>query len=124
MRQDFLDSTESLLTSHPTNPTAIASRPSYSRKAARNLLSQYDSKEIRRGIDTLRKRIEKHFGDADEEALSQKLVGFVCKECERSYERTIDRTERIIMEVYPASEGEKVVELDFAKADVQAGFRR
>ncbi|KAK5124915.1 hypothetical protein LTR85_001105 [Meristemomyces frigidus] len=121
---DFLDSTEALLVSHPTNPTAIASRPSYSRKAARNLLSQHEGKEIRRGIDTLRKRIEKHFGDADEEALAQKLVGFVCKECERNYERTLDRAERIIREVYPPTEGEKTVETEFSKADVQAGFRR
>ncbi|KAI7114422.1 hypothetical protein KC352_g34663, partial [Hortaea werneckii] len=121
---DFLDSIESLLATHPNNPTTIASRPSYSRKAARNLLSQYDSKEVRRGIDTLRKRIEKHFGDADEEAISHKLIALVSKNCQVAYERAIDRMERIIGQVYPAAEGEKSVEIDFSKTDVQAGFRR
>lgn len=121
--QDFLDSIESLLPGHP-QPTTIASRPTFSRKAARNMFSQYDAKEIRRGIDTLRKRIEKHFGDADEEVLSRNLVGFVCKECERAYERTINRMERIVSQVYPVTEGEKSVEVDFSREDVRAGFRR
>ena len=88
------------------------------------MLSQYDSKEVRRGIDTLRKRIEKHFGDADEEAISHKLVALVCKHCEGAYDKTMQRMERIIREIYPPMDGEKSVELDFSKADVQAGFRR
>jgi len=122
--QDFLDSTESLLSSHPNNPTGIASRPTSSRKTARHLLREFDAREVRRGIDTLRKRIEKHFGDADEEQISHKLVNFVCQECQRAYERTIDRWERLIEEVYPNTEGEKPVEVAFTRADVQAGFRR
>nr|POE64977.1 hypothetical protein CFP56_65935 [Quercus suber] len=122
--QDFLDSTESLLTSHPTNPQAVSQRPSYSRKVARTLFAQYDGKEVRRGIDTLRKRIEKHFGDGDEEQLSRGLVAFVCKECERGYDRALERTERIIREIYPPTEGEKNVELPFDKTDIAAGFRR
>lgn len=90
----------------------------------RTILSQHDSKEIRRGIDTLRKRIEKHFGEADEEAISRTLVSFVCKECERSYERVLERTENLVKEVYPITEGEKNVEIDFSRNDIQAGFRR
>lgn len=121
--QDFLESTESALASAPS-PTSVASRPSHSRKAARNLLSQYDGKEVRKGIETLRKRIEKHFGDADDLAISRELVAFVCRECERRYEAIIDRTQRVIEEVYPPSEGEKAVELEFSKGDVQTGFRR
>lgn len=92
---------------------------------ARNLLAQYDGKEIRRGIETLRKRIEKHFGEGNEEQLSRGLVGFVCKECERGYERVLDRTERIIREIYPPTEGEKNVEVFFDRThDVAGGFRR
>lgn len=88
-------------------------------------MAQYDSKEVRRGIDTLRKRIEKHFGDADEEQLSRGLVSFVCKECERNYERVLERTEKLVKEVYPPNqEGEKDVIIDFAKSEIQAGFRR
>lgn len=124
MQQDFLDSAESILNTNPSNPNAVSSRPSYSRKAMRTVLSQHDSKEVRRGIDTLRKRIEKHFGEADEEAISRELVGYVCKECERAYERVLERTEKLVHEVYAPVEGEKNVEVEFSKADVAGGFRR
>lgn len=46
------------------------------------------------------------------------------KECERAYEKTLQRTEEVIREFYPSTEGEKVVELEFSRADVQGGFRR
>ena len=104
--QEFLDSISSTQESNP-NPSSITSRPSFSRKAARNLLSQYDSKEIRRGIDQLRARVEKHFGHSDDEAISRALVALVCKECEKAYEATIVRTEEVIKELYPNAEGEK-----------------
>ncbi|KAK0944801.1 hypothetical protein LTR29_003614 [Friedmanniomyces endolithicus] len=120
---DFLDSTESLLALHPTNPLSLATRPSSSRKTARNLFAQYDVKEIRRGVDTLRKRIEKHFGDADEEVISRNLVALVGKECERAYERTIERMERLVREVWPPGEGEKGVEVEFGREDVRGAFK-
>ena len=122
--QEFLDSVDSMKASHPHNPSSITSRPTYSRKAARNVLSQYDSKELRRGIDQLRSRIEKHFIHGDDEAKSRDLVALVCKECERAYEKTIGRIEDMIKELYPTAEGEKNVEMDFSVADVQAAFRK
>ncbi|EME49313.1 hypothetical protein DOTSEDRAFT_68176 [Dothistroma septosporum NZE10] len=123
---DFLESTESILGSNNNNPTAVSSRPSYSRKTLRHLLSErYDGKTVRRDIDTLRKRIEKHFGDAeDSEAVSRNLVGFVSQECEKEYERVLDRTESLKQQVYPDMEGEKEVIIDFSKADISAAFRR
>ncbi|KAK1010339.1 hypothetical protein LTR54_005292 [Friedmanniomyces endolithicus] len=120
---DFLDSTDSLLALHPTNPLSLATRPSSSRKTARNLFAQYDAKEIRRGVDTLRKRIEKHFGDADEEVISRNLVALVGRECERAYERTMERMERLVREVWPPAEGEKGVEVEFGREDVRGAFK-
>ena len=110
--------------SHTSNPASIASRPTYSRKAARNTLSQYDSKEVHRGIVGLRARVEKHFGQGDEEHLCRALVALVCRECERAYDRTLTRVESMIHDLYPDTEGEKPVECAFSKSDVQAGFRR
>ncbi|CAK1354758.1 Exocyst complex component SEC3 [Cercospora beticola] len=121
---DYLESAESILATQQGSATALSTRPSYSRKAMRTLLSAHDSKEVRRGIDTLRKRIDKHFGEADEEQLSRGLVTFVCKECERNYESVLERLERLVEDVYPRTEGEKDVVVDFTKADIQAGFRR
>jgi len=120
--QDFLESTESLL-NNGTPPTSIASKPSHSRPAARKALSTTDGREIRKGIDALRKRIEKHFGDADDEALSQKLVIFVCGEAEREYGRVLDRLNRVVADVYSAGE-ERGVEVEWGVEDVRVGFRR
>ncbi|EOD43009.1 putative exocyst complex component protein [Neofusicoccum parvum UCRNP2] len=43
-------------------------------------------KEIRKGIEALRKRVDKHFGDADDPGLSRNLVTKVLGECERKYQ--------------------------------------
>lgn len=111
--------------SHPHNPSSITSRPTYSRKAARNVLAQYDGKELRRGIDQLRARIEKHFmHGGDDEAKSRELVALVSKQCERAYDGTLARIDDMLRELYPNADGEKNVEVDFAAADVQAAFRR
>ncbi len=122
--QEFLDSIDSMKRAHPQNPASVTSRPTYSRKAARNVVSQYDNKEVRRGIDQLRGRIEKHFGHGDDEMKSRELVSLVCKECEKAYDRTLGRIEDMISELYPPIEGEKSVEPGFSKADVHSGFGR
>lgn len=81
---------------------------------------------MRKGIDTLRRRIEKHFGDVEGESAhaSRNLVGFVCAEAQKFYEGTLERTERVKQTVYPNTEGEKNVEIDFSKEDIKSGFRR
>ncbi|PNS16632.1 Exocyst complex component 1 [Sphaceloma murrayae] len=123
---DFIESTESLM-SHAPNPTSIAAKPSHARSAAKRALSPYDGKEIRKGIDALRKRVEKHFGESsgdstEERAVAQKLVGVVLDECEREYLGVLERTQKIIAEVY--SNEEKGLEVDWAREDVLGGFRR
>ncbi|KAG8626909.1 hypothetical protein KVT40_005854 [Elsinoe batatas] len=123
---DFIESTESLM-AHTTNPTSIASKPSHARSSAKRAFSPYDGKEIRKGIDALRKRVEKHFGDSsgdspDERAIAQKLVGVVLEECEKEYLGLLDRTMKIVNEVY--SNEEKGLEVDWSRADVLGGFSR
>jgi hypothetical protein len=115
---DFVESTEALLQSTST-PTEIAQRPSHSRVAAKKLLSTYDLREIRRGVETLKKRVEKHFGEADDVALSRSLVGKVLKECESRYSTIHERTQRILQQVY---EGQ--VDLEWRKEEAAALFKR
>jgi hypothetical protein len=125
--QDFLDSLDSQLATNPSNPTAIASRTTSSRKTCRHFLADhYNAKEVRKGIDTLRRRIEKHFGDVEGESanVSRNLVGFVCAEAQKCYEGTLERTERLMGAIYPNTEGEKNVEVDFGRDDIKSGFRR
>ncbi|KAI9741266.1 MAG: hypothetical protein M1834_002982 [Cirrosporium novae-zelandiae] len=97
---DFLESTESLLKSG-TPPSSIASRASHSRATFKKLLAVNDSKELRRGVDALRKRMEKHLGEGDEIGLSRNLITKVWTEAERRYQAIGERVQKIAAEVYP-----------------------
>lgn len=115
---DFVQSIDNLLAAGG-NPTDIAARASHSRMIAKKVLASYDNKEIRRGIEMLKKRVEKHFGDADDPGLSRSLVVKVLRECENRYENTYDRTRQIIEDVY---EGQ--LDLDWRKEETLSMFRK
>lgn len=117
---DFLESTESQLQSLPQGapPSNIAARASHSKATFKRLLATYDSKEIRRGIETLKKRVEKHFGDADDPGLSRGLVANVLEACEKYYENVEKRVVSISADVY---DGEAMIE--WSKSDVSGAFR-
>ncbi|KAI9686618.1 MAG: hypothetical protein M1822_003629 [Bathelium mastoideum] len=113
---DFLESTELLL--QTMSPQELAQRPSHSRSVFKKLMSNYDAKEIRRGVDALRKRVEKHFGEADDPNISRKLVGLVLEGCQARYEDTCQRLATIGRDVYDGS-----VEMDWGADDVRSVFR-
>lgn len=114
---EFIQSVDSLQANG--NPADIAARTSHSRIVAKKVLSSYDAKEIRRGVEMLKKRVEKHFGDADDPGLSRSLVLKVLRECEIRYEDAYDRTRHIIDTVY---EGQ--LDLDWRKEDAISMFRK
>ncbi|KAM3075544.1 hypothetical protein ACMFMG_007686 [Clarireedia jacksonii] len=117
---DFLESTESLMLSRqPGDSMAkISAMPSHSKITCKKILAGYDAKEIRKGIETLKKRVEKHFSDADDPGLSRELVAKVNAQCEKYYDRVMERILTIGRDIY---DGEVVVE--WTKADVAAAFR-
>ncbi|KAI9806047.1 MAG: hypothetical protein M1833_004454 [Piccolia ochrophora] len=120
---DFLESTETLLqSSNTTSPSsAIATRPSHSRSTFKKLLSAHDAKELRRGIDALKKRVEKHFGDADDDpGLSRGLVVKVLRECEAQYLDVGERVRRVAAEVYEG--GGAGLEWEGGREEVRAWF--
>ncbi|KAF2812111.1 uncharacterized protein BDZ99DRAFT_412632 [Mytilinidion resinicola] len=118
---EFLESTESLLSSIPpgTPPTSLAARSSHARPLFKKLVSAHDGKELRRGIEALKKRVDKHYGDADDPGLSRNLVAKVLKECEKMYEDIWNRAVRVNQEVYSSE-----VEIEWRMEDVAAGFRK
>ena len=83
------------------------------------MIAGYDAKELRRGIEALRKRVEKHFGEGDDPLLSKGLVGKVIKECERRYEEVGERVRSIAGRVYGEEDGG-----GWKGEEVVAGFRR
>ena len=116
---DFTESTETLLRAHPDSPTSIATRASHSRSTFKKLLSTHDAKEIRRGIETLKKRVEKHFGDADDLNLSRGLVAKVLRECEIRYLGVGERVVRVVKDVYEGS-----LDVEWRREDVVGAFKR
>ncbi|KAL3423802.1 exocyst complex component Sec3 [Phlyctema vagabunda] len=118
---DFLESTEALMLSRQPGESVsrISGMPSHSQTTFKKILDSYDSKEIKRGIETLKKRVEKHFGDADDPSLSRGLVAKVQQSCEKYYESVEDRILTISRDVY---DGEVLAE--WTKADVVSAFKK
>jgi exocyst complex component 1 len=81
-------------------------------------VATHDGRELRRGVDALRKRVEKHFGDADEPDTSRGLVAKVLASCEERFAREIERMQTVPRPVY----GDEFVMLGVAREDVAKWF--
>lgn len=97
---------------------AIAALPSNSQGVFNKVLGSYDSREVRKGVEALRKRVEKHFGDADDPGLSRGLVHKVTRACEAFYAEVEERVGRITTDVYGGE-----VAFEWPRADAKAAFR-
>jgi exocyst complex component 1 len=116
---DFLESTEALMKTNDSY-ASIANKPSHSRSSAKKVLNSYDVKEVRKGVEALKKRVEKHFGDVDDPALmSKSLITRVFDECGTRYAHAWDRMKAIIDNVYDGS-----LEIDWRKEEIVAMFKR
>ena len=119
---DSVESTESQVATamaHGEPATSVAAKASHSKAIFKKVLSASDAKEVRHGIDALKKRVEKHFGNADDPGLSRNLVMKVLRECEERYLDILERTHAIVRDVYG---GEP--EVEFKKDDVVNAFRK
>jgi hypothetical protein len=123
--QDYFDGIERLL--QTTAPSEVHNNSSFSRSALKKVVKEYDSKDMRRNIDGLYKRVEKHF-DADEGAPSASgqsgaagpvFVG-VWNACEEELIRLTDKWAKLIAQCYTDSG----VSLEYSAGDVRAAFRR
>jgi len=113
---EYLENLESQVASGK-NMTIIAAQPSNSKATFNKILSTYDGREVRKGIEALRKRVEKHFGDADDPSLSRDLVNRVLRECEKFYNDVEMRISTITASVYGGD-----VLFEWPRADVKAAF--
>jgi hypothetical protein len=119
---DFIENIEAQLASGKSG-ASIAAQPSNAKQTFNKVMGQYEAKEVRKGIEALRKRVEKHFGDADEPgsggkggtntAHSQSLVNKVLRECDRFYADVDARINDITTNVY---DGETLWEWPRAEA--------
>ncbi len=102
---EYLENIEAQL-ANGKSPSAVGAQPSNSKTMFNKVLAVYDAKEVRKGVETLRKRVEKHFGDNDgdstpaSQAAGKNLVIKVLRECEKFYGDVELRIGRITTDVY------------------------
>lgn len=113
---EYLENIEAQLASGKS-ATTIASQPSNAKGTFNKVLAGYDAREVRKGVEALRKRVEKHFGDADDPNLSRSLVNRVLRECEAFYGEVEVRISTITTNVYG---GDVLVE--WPRAEVKSAF--
>lgn len=94
------------------SPSAIASQPSNSKGTFDKVLLHYDAREVRKGIESLRKRVEKHFDENNALAIT------VTKACERYYGEVEQRIGRIVTDLYGGD-----VLAEWPRLEVKNSFR-
>ena len=113
-----------------SNPSEdVTARISFSKSAFKKVLSHYDTKELRKGIDLLHRRVDKHFGQFQDDgegsyssrgpAIAKELVQEVWKECQKEYVYITELCKRIVTTYYP--EG---VQIEFTLNEVNEAFAR
>ena len=108
-----------------TAPTEVSSNSSYNKSALKKVIKEFNTKDVRKHVDALFKRVEKHFTDALEKTEESSLVpGTVMvaawKACEEELLRYTEGFSRRVTQCY----AESGVTLDYTTADVEAAFRR
>ncbi|WVO23559.1 uncharacterized protein IAS62_004914 [Cryptococcus decagattii] len=73
---DFFDGVDRLLQSTPANEVSL--HHSYSRSALKKVLKDHGAKDMRKAVETMSRRVDKHFAD-DEEPKTLRAQGIVAK---------------------------------------------
>jgi hypothetical protein len=98
----------------------VPSNSSYSRSALKKVLKEFAAKDVRKHVDNLYKRVEKHFADAEESSQGEKLLPAVWKACEDELLRIREVFVKRITQCYSDSNAT----LEFSAADVESAFKR
>ncbi|KAH9982337.1 exocyst complex component Sec3-domain-containing protein [Lactifluus volemus] len=122
---DYFDGVEQVL--RTTAPSEVSSNSNYSRSSLKKVVKEFDSKDVRKHVDVLFKRVEKHFTEAPEVSTGESsgitpgtvMVG-VWKACEEELLRITEIFAKRISQCYAKSG----VSLEYTAADVEAAFKR
>ena len=124
--QDYFEGIERLLKT--TAPTEVANNSSYGKSALKKVTKEFNAKDIRKHVDALFKRVEKHFTEASEKVTTEEtssisqgtVIAGVWKACEDELTRITDLFNKRISQCY----GSSGVSLEYTFSDVEAAFRR
>lgn len=117
---DYFDGVERLVQN--SGPTSVAGSSNYNKSALKRVLKDYNSKDVRKHIEALFKRVNKHFGESDDEdRLAPGTVEMgVWKACEDDVARNTERFAKLIAQCYP----DTGLGLEYALSDVEQSFKK
>lgn len=119
--KDFFDGVDRLLQSTPANEVSL--HHSYSRSALKKVLKDHGAKDMRKAVETMSRRVDKHFADDEEPSTStanMALIGMVWKELTQEFAKETLRAQRIVAKSYVDSG----LGLEFSAADVEATCKK
>ena len=114
--QDFFDGVERTLQTSPADEIPV--HASFSRSALKKVLKDIGAKDMRKAVDAMAKRVDKHFADEEEDAASTALVQTVWREVTNELKREAGRAQELIGKVYPDAGG-----IEFGANEVEAACR-
>ncbi|KAF9015545.1 exocyst complex component, sec3 subunit [Cyathus striatus] len=122
---DYFEGLDQLLKSTPASE--INSNAAFNKSALKKVIKEYTVKDIRKHIDVLFRRVEKHFTEASEKPKEEGggitagtvLVG-VWKSCEDELLKMTQQFSERISQCY----GDSNLSLDYAKTDIEVAFRK
>ncbi|BGP23018.1 exocyst complex, component Exoc1 [Rhodotorula toruloides] len=102
---DFFAGLERLLRTTP--PTEVSLHSAYTRSALRRVTAEVRAKDLRKAIDALYKRVDKHFGVdvANQAAEHTDVLKTVWKACEDEVTKTIVEWKSLVAKCYPDEKG-------------------
>lgn len=115
--QDYFQGIEDLLRTTP--PSEVSLHSQFTKSALKRVVSSLDRKDLRKSVEALSKRVEKHFIDiTNPSAENAVVVGNVWNACEAEVGRLAALWKGLLERCY---EKEGVV-LDFGAEDVSGAF--
>lgn len=123
LKQDFFDGIDRLLQQRTTPISEIVTKPNYTKSVLKRVLKEYNAKDVRRHVDALFKRVEKHYTDEDLPAKSAVLLKAVWMACEVEMVKCTERFVKIIALCYKDALGGSAG-LEYSVQDVEAAFRK
>lgn len=107
------------------NPGELSSNSNFNKSALKKVVKDYNSKDIKKLVEALGKRVEKHFTEVSEKddtiaVVSGKLLASVWKACEEEFVSLTETWMSRISKLY----GDSGVSLEYTVTDVESTFRR
>lgn len=124
--QDFFEALDRAV--KDSNPAEVTNSSNYNKAALRRIIKDYNSKDIRKHVDNLSKRVEKHFTEASEKTTIEEVSGIaagtalvgVWKACEKELVRLTELFSYRVSQWY----GDSGVSLEYTTSDIETAFRR